>query len=144
MVDIWIPSLHTLSKLYDVPVGFVTPPILWLNIAYFAVAEGWLLLDIGWFVLFFYGGNISTIVTFLTLLHLEKGQWHHSISAQIYFYLLRKHFNNSFDRLSVYRGIFKLAIQTDSTTNSFQYKQNTNTWNQFWIRNFQIDYSIIP
>ena len=45
--------LHTLSKLYDVPVGFVTPPILRLNIAYFAVAEGWLLLDIGWFVLFF-------------------------------------------------------------------------------------------
>ena len=46
--------LHTLSKLYDVPVGFVTPPhpILRLNIAYFAVAEGWLLLDIGWFVLF--------------------------------------------------------------------------------------------
>ena len=40
--------LHTLSKLYDVPVGFVTPPpILRLNIAYFAVAEGWLLLDIG-------------------------------------------------------------------------------------------------
>ena len=27
-------------------------PILRLNIAYFAVAEGWLLLDIGWFVLF--------------------------------------------------------------------------------------------
>ena len=26
--------------------------ILRLNIAYFAVAEGWLLLDIGWFVLF--------------------------------------------------------------------------------------------
>ena len=45
--------LHSLSKLYDVPVGFVTPPILRLNIAYFAVAEGWLLLDIGWFVLFF-------------------------------------------------------------------------------------------
>ena len=40
--------LHTLSKLYDVPVGFVTPPpILRLNITYFAVAEGWLLLDIG-------------------------------------------------------------------------------------------------
>ena len=39
--------LYTLSKLYDVPVGFVLPPILRLNIAYFAVAEGWLLLDIG-------------------------------------------------------------------------------------------------
>ena len=25
-----------------------------LHIAFFAVAEGWLLLDIGWFVLFFY------------------------------------------------------------------------------------------
>ena len=47
--------LHILSKLYDVPVGFVPPPpILRLNIAYFAVAEGWLLLDIGWFVLFFF------------------------------------------------------------------------------------------
>ena len=40
--------LHTLSKLYDVPFGLVLlPPILRLNIAYFAVAEGWLLLDIG-------------------------------------------------------------------------------------------------
>ena len=40
--------LHTLSKLYEVPVGFEPPPpILRLNIAYFAVAEGWLLLDIG-------------------------------------------------------------------------------------------------
>ena len=39
--------LHTLSKLYDVPVGYVPPSILRLNIAYFAVAEGWLLLDIG-------------------------------------------------------------------------------------------------
>ena len=43
--------LHTLSKLYDVPVGLFSylyspPPILRLNIAYFAVAEGWLLLDI--------------------------------------------------------------------------------------------------
>ena len=28
------------------------PPVLWLCIALFAVAEGWLLLDIGWFVLF--------------------------------------------------------------------------------------------
>ena len=31
---------------------FCTPPILRLCIALFAVAEGWLLLDIGWFVLF--------------------------------------------------------------------------------------------
>ena len=36
-----------MSKLYDVPVGFVNPPILRLCIALFAVAEGWLLLDIG-------------------------------------------------------------------------------------------------
>ena len=46
--------LHTLSKLYDVPVGFVTP-LFWCGhwcIALFAVAEGLLLLDIGWFVLF--------------------------------------------------------------------------------------------
>ena len=46
-------SLHTLSKLYDVPVGFVTPH-LGQYIALFAVAEGWLLLHIGRFVLFFY------------------------------------------------------------------------------------------
>ena len=40
--------LHSLSKVYDVPEGFVNPPpILRLIIAYFAVAEGWLLLDIG-------------------------------------------------------------------------------------------------
>ena len=45
--------LNTLSKYYDVPVDFVTtPPILRLYVALFAVAEGWLLLDIGWFVLF--------------------------------------------------------------------------------------------
>ena len=50
--------LHTLSKLYDVPVGFVTPPYFEAVYAYFAVAKGWLLLDIGWFVLYlrkFYG-----------------------------------------------------------------------------------------
>ena len=39
--------LHTLSKLYDVPVGFVTPPILRMCIALLVVAEGWLLLDVG-------------------------------------------------------------------------------------------------
>ena len=38
---------HTLSKLYDVPVGFVTPPHLRQCIALIAVAQGWLLLDIG-------------------------------------------------------------------------------------------------
>ena len=36
---------HTLSKLYDYIL--TPPPILRLNIAYFAVAKGWLLLDIG-------------------------------------------------------------------------------------------------
>ena len=35
--------LHSLSKLYDVPVGFLSP-LLRLSIALFAVAEGWLLL----------------------------------------------------------------------------------------------------
>ena len=39
--------LHTLSKLYDVPVGFVTPPHFEAEYCFFAVAEGWLLLDIG-------------------------------------------------------------------------------------------------
>ena len=44
-----------MSKLYDVPVGFVTHPnphLRWC-IDLFAVAEGWLLLDIEKFVLFF-------------------------------------------------------------------------------------------
>ena len=55
--------LHTLSKLYDAPVGFVTPPpLLRQYIAIFAVAEGWLLLDIGWFVLF-----LRYLVTFPSL-----------------------------------------------------------------------------
>ena len=41
-------SLHTLTKSYNVPVGFVFPfPLLKQCIAIFAVAEGWLLLDIG-------------------------------------------------------------------------------------------------
>ena len=44
-------KIHTLSKLYDVPVGFVPAPrYLRKCIALFAVAEGWLLLDIGLFV----------------------------------------------------------------------------------------------
>ena len=46
-------ALHTLSKFYDVPVVFVYPlPILRLRIALFAIYEGWLLLNIEWFVLF--------------------------------------------------------------------------------------------
>ena len=45
--------LHTLSKLYDVPVGFVAPlPHFRQWIALFAMAEEWLLLNIRWFVLF--------------------------------------------------------------------------------------------
>ena len=65
--------LHTLSKLYDVPVGFVTtPPILRLNIAYFAVAEGWLLLDIGLFVLFL---EHQCIVQFGNILSAERNAY---------------------------------------------------------------------
>ena len=46
-------QLYTLSKFYDVPVGFVPrPSLLRLCIALFVVAEGWLLIGIGWFVLF--------------------------------------------------------------------------------------------
>ena len=81
--------IHTLSNLYDVPVGFVTPPpILRLCIALFAVAEGWLLLDIGWFVLFnwhfcwrrgFCHMNESDLVLFL-LLVLHCISWFYSIS----------------------------------------------------------------
>ena len=43
-----IEKCRVMSKLYDVPVGFVSPPpILRLGIVLIAVAEGWLLLDIG-------------------------------------------------------------------------------------------------
>ena len=44
--------LHTLSKFKDVSVGFVPPSHLRQCFALFVVAEGWLLLDIVWFVLF--------------------------------------------------------------------------------------------
>ena len=37
----------------DISVGFVTPPSFEAVYSLFAVAEGWLLLDIRWFVLFF-------------------------------------------------------------------------------------------
>ena len=73
--------LHTLSKLYDVPVGFVTPPLR-LCIALFAVAEGWLLLDIGWFVLFFthidypLGKILGVFVTNLNFGYCEKRIFH--------------------------------------------------------------------
>ena len=43
-----ISFFETLSKLYDVPVGFVAPPPhLRQCIAIYAVVGGWLLLDIG-------------------------------------------------------------------------------------------------
>ena len=38
--------LHTLSKLYDVPVGFVSPHLRQC-FALFAVSKGWMLSDIG-------------------------------------------------------------------------------------------------
>ena len=69
--------IHTLSKLYDVPVGFVTPPLIWVMVYFICgrqrvavtwyrivdlsctitsvwmrTTDGWTLLDIGWFVLF--------------------------------------------------------------------------------------------
>ena len=44
--------LHTLSKLYDaLLVLFSPPPLLSQCLVLFALAEGWLLFDIGWFVL---------------------------------------------------------------------------------------------
>ena len=46
--------LYNLSKLYDVTVDYVSPPLLRQCSTIFAVAEGWLLLDIGLFVLFMY------------------------------------------------------------------------------------------
>ena len=52
MCHYFSPYNVRLSKLYDVPVGFVPSPLLRLFIALFAVADGWLLLDIGGFVLF--------------------------------------------------------------------------------------------
>ena len=41
-------------KSYDVPIGFVTPSYFEAVYCLFTVAEGWLLLDIGWFVLLLY------------------------------------------------------------------------------------------
>ena len=63
-------TLHTLSKLYDVSVGFV-PPILRLCIVVSAIAEGWLLLDIGWFVLFFYSECDMTFKNLLEQGHVK-------------------------------------------------------------------------
>ena len=53
--------LHTLSKLYDVPVVFYTSHLRQC-IALFAVAEGWLSLDIGRFVLFFLRSSMVAAV----------------------------------------------------------------------------------
>ena len=53
---IFLLYFRFLSKLYDVRICFITPPppppLLRRCIAFFAVAEERLLLDIGWFVLF--------------------------------------------------------------------------------------------
>ena len=68
-------SLHNLSKLYDVPVGFVTPSLLRQCIAIFAVAEGWLLLDIGWFVLFLFYQKLKIWLMF---------QWWKFLNTYIY------------------------------------------------------------
>ena len=49
----WKPlKIRWKSKSDDVPVGFIAP-LLRQCYALYAVAEGWLFLDIGWFVLFF-------------------------------------------------------------------------------------------
>ena len=47
-------SLNILSNLYDAPLVLYPCPYFWQCIALFAFAEGWLLLDIGIFVLFFF------------------------------------------------------------------------------------------
>ena len=66
--------LHTLSKLYDIPVGFETPALLRQCIAIFAVAEWWLLLDIGWFVLFLPLNDTSKLENW----HSQRGpRWKH-------------------------------------------------------------------
>ena len=59
--------LHTLSKLYDVPVGIIPLPLLRQCMAIFAVAEGWLLLDNRWSVLFL--GIIDCFRSFSYTLH---------------------------------------------------------------------------
>ena len=42
-----VRRVRIMSKLFDDPVGFVPAPMLRLCIAFFAVAEGLLLLDMG-------------------------------------------------------------------------------------------------
>ena len=45
--------LHTLSKFYDAPIGLGPSTLLRQCLALFAVAEGWLLLELGGFVLLY-------------------------------------------------------------------------------------------
>ena len=66
-----IPSRQyasALSKLYhnDVPVGLV-PHIFMLCVALFAVAEGWLLLEIVYFVLFLFFKTRNAVCNFLQI-----------------------------------------------------------------------------
>ena len=49
------------------------PPILRLCIALFAVAEGCLLLDIGWFVLFLFSNEGYLLVGDILYLYLKSG-----------------------------------------------------------------------
>ena len=49
---VWCTASFFVNIIYDILVGFVTPLLLRQCIALFAVAEGWLLLDIRWLVLF--------------------------------------------------------------------------------------------
>ena len=59
--------LHTLLTLYDALVGFANPSLIRgsVFIALFAGAEGWLLLDMGWFVL---------LLDFKVKLQLQRGK----------------------------------------------------------------------
>ena len=63
-----VHRFNTLSKLYYVPVGWVSPPPLSRQCnAIFAVAEGLLLLDIGWFVLVLpFSATMQSTLPFLT------------------------------------------------------------------------------
>ena len=69
---------HTLSKLYDMPVGFVTsPPHLRQCLALFAVAEGWLLLNIIWFVLLY-----VSIIAWQIKASAKVYQWYRNVTKE--------------------------------------------------------------
>ena len=109
--------LHTLSKLYDVPVGFVSPPLLRQCIATFAVAEGWLLLDIGWFVFLEYGGLsmllIEKIKSYYFPVILLKLQIISNINMKITFF---KWFVPNYNITRVYRSQFDEAFYISHKT----------------------------